>query len=218
MPSFKYIFFDLDGTLTNPAEGITNSVAHALKYYGISVSDKTQLYKFIGPPLAQSFSEFYGFSPDKAKEAVDKYREYFADTGIFENKVYDYIPEVLSKLKKAGFSLAMATSKPEVFAKRIADKFELTQYFDFIGGSLLDNSRTDKGEVIEYVLSSLKADREKTIMVGDRSHDILGAKKCSVKSVGVLYGFGNREELEKAGADYIAETPTQLGNLLLSLQ
>lgn len=218
MQSFKYIFFDLDGTLTNPAEGITNSVAHALKYYGISVSDKTQLYKFIGPPLAQSFSEFYGFSPDKAKEAVDKYREYFADTGIFENKVYDYIPEVLSKLKKAGFSLAMATSKPEVFAKRIADKFELTQYFDFIGGSLLDNSRTDKGEVIEYVLSSLKADREKTIMVGDRSHDILGAKKCSVKSVGVLYGFGNRKELEKAGADYIAETPTQLGNLLLSLQ
>lgn len=218
MQSFKYIFFDLDGTLTNPAEGITNSVAHALKYYGISVSDKTQLYKFIGPPLAQSFSEFYGFSPDKAKEAVDKYREYFADTGIFENKVYDYIPEVLSKLKKAGFSLAMATSKPEVFAKRIADKFELTQYFDFIGGSLLDNSRTDKGEVIEYVLSSLKADREKTIMVGDRSHDILGAKKCSVKSVGVVYGFGNREELEKAGADYIAETPTQLGDLLLSLQ
>lgn len=218
MQSFKYIFFDLDGTLTNPAEGITNSVAHALKYYGISVSDKTQLYKFIGPPLAQSFSEFYGFSPDKAKEAVDKYREYFADTGIFENKVYDYIPEVLSKLKKAGFSLAMTTSKPEVFAKRIADKFELTQYFDFIGGSLLDNSRTDKGEVIEYVLSSLKADREKTIMVGDRSHDILGAKKCSVKSVGVVYGFGNREELEKAGADYIAETPTQLGDLLLSLQ
>lgn len=218
MQSFKYMFFDLDGTLTNPAEGITNSVAHALKYYGISVSDKTQLYKFIGPPLAQSFSEFYGFSPDKAKEAVDKYREYFADNGIFENKVYDYIPEVLSKLKKAGFSIAMATSKPEVFAKRIADKFELTQYFDFIGGSLLDNSRTDKGEVIEYVLSSLKADREKTIMVGDRSHDILGAKKCSVKSVGVLYGFGNREELEKAGADYIAETPTQLGNLLLSLQ
>lgn len=218
MPSFKYIFFDLDGTLTNPAEGITNSVAHALKYYGISVSDKTQLYKFIGPPLAQSFSEFYGFSPDRAKEAVDKYREYFADTGIFENKVYDYIPEVLSKLKKAGFSLAIATSKPEVFAKRIADKFELTQYFDFIGGSLLDNSRTDKGEVIEYVLSSLKANREKTIMVGDRSHDILGAKKCSVKSIGVLYGFGNREELEKAGADYIAETPTQLGDLLLSLQ
>lgn len=218
MSSFKYIFFDLDGTLTNPAEGITNSVAHALKYYGIIVSDKTQLYKFIGPPLAQSFSDFYGFSPDEAKEAVDKYREYFADTGIFENKVYDYIPEVLSKLKKASFSLAMATSKPEVFAKRIADKFELTQYFDFIGGSLLDNSRTDKGEVIEYVLSSLKADREKTIMVGDRSHDILGAKKCSVKSIGVLYGFGNREELEKAGADYIAETPTQLGDLLLSLQ
>lgn len=218
MYGLKYIFFDLDGTLTNPAEGITNSVAHALKYYGISVSDKTQLYKFIGPPLAQSFTDFYGFSPDKAKEAVEKYREYFADTGIFENKVYEHIPEVLENLKNAGFSLAMATSKPEVFAKRIANKFELTKYFDFIGGSLLDNSRTDKGEVIEYVLRSLKADREKTIMVGDRSHDILGAKKCSVKSLGVLYGFGSLEELKNAGADYIAETPKELEPLLLSLK
>lgn len=218
MYGLKYIFFDLDGTLTNPAEGITNSVAHALKYYGISVSDKTQLYKFIGPPLAQSFTDFYGFSPDKAKEAVEKYREYFADTGIFENKVYEHIPEVLENLKNAGFSLAMATSKPEVFAKRIANKFELTKYFDFIGGSLLDNSRTDKGEVIEYVLRSLKADREKTIMVGDRSHDILGAKKCSVKSLGVLYGFGSLEELKNAGADYIVETPKELEPLLLSLK
>lgn len=218
MSSLKYIFFDLDGTLTNPAEGITNSVAYALKYYGISVSDKTQLYKFIGPPLAQSFMDFYGFSPDKAKEAVEKYREYFADIGIFENKVYEYIPEVLEKLKNAEFSLAMATSKPEVFAKRIADKFELTKYFDFIGGSLLDNSRTDKGEVIEYVLRSLKADREKTIMVGDRSHDILGAKKCSLKSLGVLYGFGSLEELKTAGADYIAETPKELETLLLSFK
>lgn len=218
MSGLKYIFFDLDGTLTNPAEGITNSVAYALEYYGISVSDKTQLYKFIGPPLAQSFTDFYGFSPDKAKEAVEKYREYFADTGIFENKVYEHIPEVLEKLKNAGFSLAMATSKPEVFAKRIADKFELTKYFDFIGGSLLDNSRTDKGEVIEYVLKSLKADREKTIMVGDRSHDILGAKKCSLKSLGVLYGFGSLDELKNAGADYIAETPKELETLLLSFK
>lgn len=218
MSGLKYIFFDLDGTLTNPAEGITNSVAYALEYYGISVSDRTQLYKFIGPPLAQSFTDFYGFSPYKAKEAVEKYREYFADTGIFENKVYEHIPEVLEKLKNAGFSLAMATSKPEVFAKRIADKFELTKYFDFIGGSLLDNSRTDKGEVIEYVLKSLKADREKTIMVGDRSHDIIGAKKCSVKSFGVLYGFGSLDELKTAGADYIAETPKELEALLLSFK
>lgn len=218
MSGLKYIFFDLDGTLTNPAEGITNSVAYALEYYGISVSNKTQLYKFIGPPLAQSFTDFYGFSPDKAKEAVEKYREYFADIGIFENKVYEHIPEVLEKLKNAGFSLAMATSKPEVFAKRIADKFELTKYFDFIGGSLLDNSRTDKGEVIEYVLRSLKADREKTIMIGDRSHDILGAKKCSVKSFGVLYGFGSLDELKTAGADYIAETPKELEALLLSFK
>lgn len=218
MSSLKYIFFDLDGTLTNPAEGITNSVAHALKYYNISVEDKTELYKFIGPPLAQSFVDFYGFSNEQAKEAVDKYREYFSDIGIFENKVYEDIPMVLSALQKSGFTLAMATSKPEVFAKRIADKFELTPYFDFIGGSLMDNSRTDKGEVIEYVLASIGAEREKTIMVGDRSHDILGAKKCGIKSVGVLYGFGSLEELKEAKADYIAQTPLSLGKLLLSLK
>ena len=120
-------------------------------------------------------------------------------------------------LQYSKFSLAMATSKPEVFAKRIADKFDLTQYFDFIGGSLLDNSRTDKGEVIEYVLSSLKADREKTIMVGDRFHDILGAKRCGVLSVGVLYGFGSLAELKEAGADYIAETPKKLEELLMAI-
>lgn len=217
MSRFKYIFFDLDGTLTNPAEGITNSVAHALKYYDIAVEDKRELYKFIGPPLAQSFSDFYGFSSDEAVRAVEKYREYFSDKGIFENKVYDLIPEVLSKLKDSGFTLAMATSKPEVFAKRIADKFGLTQYFDFIGGSLLDNSRTDKGEVIEYVLNSLGADRDKTVMVGDRSHDISGAKKCGILSIGVLYGFGSREELQNAGADFIVSAPSELQNLLITL-
>ena len=217
MSRLKYIFFDLDGTLTNPSEGITNSVAYALKYYNIAAEDKMELYKFIGPPLAQSFSDFYGFSAEKSIEAVEKYREYFADRGIFENVVYQGVPELLSSLKAAGFSLAMATSKPEVFAKRIADKFGLTQYFDFIGGSLLDNSRTDKGEVIEYVLTSLGADREKTVMVGDRCHDILGAKKCGVLSTGVLYGFGNREELQKAGADFIVSTPSELQNLLITL-
>ena len=217
MAGIRNIFFDLDGTLTDPAEGITNSVVHALKYYNITVGDKRDLYKFIGPPLAQSFSDFYGFSQTEAARAVEKYREYFADKGIFENEVYPYVPQMLANLKSCGFSLSMATSKPEIFAKRIADKFGLTQYFDFIGGSLLDNSRTDKGEVIEYVLGSLKASRDNTIMVGDRFHDIAGAKKCSVLSAGVLYGFGSREELEKAGADYIVSTPQELEKLLISL-
>lgn len=217
MAEIRNIFFDLDGTLTDPAEGITNSVVHALKYYNITVEDKRELYKFIGPPLAQSFSDFYGFSQSQAAQAVEKYREYFAEKGIFENEVYPYVPQMLANLKSRGFSLSMATSKPEVFAKRIADKFGLTEYFDFIGGSLLDNSRTDKGEVIEYVLGSLNAARENTVMVGDRFHDIAGAKKRSVLSIGVLYGFGSREELEKAGADYIAATPQELEKLLISL-
>lgn len=217
MYTIKHILFDLDGTLTNPAEGITNSVEYALRYYGISVADKRELYKFIGPPLSQSFEEFYGFSPQGALEAVEKYREYFADTGIFENRVYGDIPKVLEALKNVGYSLSMATSKPEVFAKRIADKFGLSEYFDFIGGSLLDNSRTDKGEVINYVLDSVKAEKSSAIMVGDRFHDILGAKKCGILSVGVLYGFGSPEELSEAGADFIAETPKELQKLLLSL-
>ena len=195
MAGIRNIFFDLDGTLTDPAEGITNSVVHALKYYNITVGDKRDLYKFIGPPLAQSFSDFYGFSQTEAARAVEKYREYFADKGIFENEVYPYVPQMLANLKSRGFC----------------------RYFDFIGGSLLDNSRTDKGEVIEYVLGSLKASRDNTIMVGDRFHDIAGAKKCSVLSAGVLYGFGSREELEKAGADYIVSTPQELEKLLISL-
>ncbi len=216
MKNYETILFDLDGTLTDPGEGITNSVAYALNKFGIETPDKTQLYKFIGPPLIQSFREYFSFSEKDAAHAVKFYREYFKDKGIFENKVYDgIIPmlNVLSHTKK----LIIATSKPEIFAKRIADKFQLTGYFDFIAGSELDGTRINKDEVIKYALSSCNIPvSDKIIMAGDRKYDISGAKKTGIASIGVLYGYGTHEELLSAGADYIAETVKKLETLLIS--
>lgn len=210
------VLFDLDGTLTDPGLGITNSVMFALKRFGIEVDDRRKLYGFIGPPLIPSFEKFYGFSHKDAERAVGFYREYFRDKGIFENEVYPGIPEMLSALQKAGKRLRIATSKPEVFALRIAEHFSLSLYFDRICGSELDGRRVDKAEVIAYALDGVSAkEKEKTVMVGDREHDIFGAKKNALRSVGVLYGYGNLEELRSAGADMIAESVPVLKKQLL---
>ncbi len=214
----RYVLFDLDGTLTDPAEGITNSVAYALRRYGIEVSDTSELNCFIGPPLTDSFERFYGFSHEKAVEAVEVYREYFRPTGIFENKVYDGIPELLSRLKAEGKSVIMATSKPEVFARQIAEHFGFDGYFDLIAGSTLDGSRVKKHDVIENAIKRFEiTDRSECVMVGDRLHDIEGAKASSIKSIGVLWGYGSREELEGCGADYICESVSQIFDLICSL-
>lgn len=207
----KYILFDLDGTLTDPAEGITNSVAYALERYGIEVKDKSELNCFIGPPLTESFEKFFNFTADDAKDAVEVYREYFSVKGIFENEVYDGIPEMLARLKAEGKTVVMATSKPEVFAKKIAEHFGFLKYFDYIAGSTLDGSRVAKHDVIEYALKSLDiTERDECVMIGDRLHDINGAKLSGMKSIGVLYGYGSREELEATGADMICETVEEL--------
>lgn len=214
--AYDYILFDLDGTLTDPGIGITNSVMHALKKYGILVDDRRELYKFIGPPLTESFEKFYGFSSNESVKAVEYYREYFIDKGIYENSVYEGIPELLSLLKESNKTIILATSKPEVFAKRILDHFDLSRYFSFVAGSNLDETRVKKDEVIQYALESCGIiDKSKAVMVGDREHDIIGAAKAGIQSVGVLYGYGDREELEKAGADYIAPTVAIIGKLLL---
>lgn len=212
----KNLLFDLDGTLTDPMEGITKSVQYALKKKGIIEEDLWNLTKFIGPPLMDSFQKYYGFTEEEAKQAVVDYREYFAPTGKFENKVYEGIQAMLAALKEQGFTLALATSKPEVFARDILEHFELKQYFDFVGGALL-NGRTDKAEVISYVLTSIEAKKEETVMIGDREHDLIGAAKNDLFSVGVLYGYGDREEHEKAGAGQIVETVEELRDYLLSL-
>ena len=211
----NYMLFDLDGTLTDPQEGITNSVAYALKQYGIHIEEKAALNKFIGPPLKDSFAEYYGFSDEQAEEAVWKYREYFNEEGIFENKVYPGIPEMLQHLKEQGKVLIVATSKPTVYAKRILERFELIKYFDDVQGSELDGRRTKKDEVISYALDQNHiSDKNRVVMIGDREHDMIGAKKCGLESIGVLFGYGTREELEKSGADKIADSVQMLEKLL----
>lgn len=212
---YNTILFDLDGTLTDPGIGITNSVAYALNKFGISVDDKTELYKFIGPPLKDSFMKYYGFDQNKALLAVDYYREYFSEKGIFENKIYDGVQEVLSDIKNSGRKIALATSKPELFAKQILDYFNLTEYFDFVGGATMDSSRNTKGDVINYTLQNLKIkDLSTVVMVGDREHDIIGAKQAGIDSIGVLFGYGDRKELENAGAVYIAKTVKEIINYI----
>lgn len=204
---YDVILFDLDGTLTDSGLGITNSVAYSLKKFGIEIDDRTELYKFIGPPLRESFEKYYGFSPEEARKAVEYYREYYTDKGLFENTVYEGIEELLKEIRDSGKRAIVATSKPEVFAKRILEHFGLAKYFAYIVGANLDETRTKKDEVIAHVLESCEIpDRSKVLMVGDREHDILGAKKMGLDSLGVLFGYGDYEELKRAGATYIAET------------
>ena len=203
---FDYLFFDLDGTLTDPAPGITNSFKYALKYFGREIPSYETLCTFIGPPLQDTFKNLLNFEDDKIPEAIKKYREYFAEKGLFENSVYPGIPELLSTLKQNGKKLVVATSKPEDFSIRIIEHFGLSQYFENVCGSLKDQTRTKKDEVIEFAIERNQiSDKSKILMIGDRKHDILGAKKVGLKSCGVLFGYGSREELETAGADFIAE-------------
>lgn len=215
MKHYKYILFDLDGTLTDPAVGITTSVAYALKKFGIEVDDISSLNHFIGPPLLDSFMEHYGFSEEKARTAIDYYRERFRVKGLYENVVYDGVENMLEAMKKSGREIILATSKPEPFAKEILRHFGLDKYFLFIAGSNFDGTRTAKAEVIEYALESVGVtDKSSAVMVGDRKHDIIGAQKTGLDSIGVLFGYGSREELEAAGATYIAVTVDEITKLI----
>lgn len=217
-----HILFDLDGTLTDPKEGITKSVQYALAHYGIQVKDLDSLCPFIGPPLTDSFKRYYGFSAEQAWEGVLVYREYFGKQGWHENKEFPGIREMLQALKAAGKVLMVATSKPEEFALKVLKHFGLDGYFDFIGGADMEENRSRKGDVIRYVLlsSGLGAGEEavaRTLMVGDREYDVLGAREVGMDCVGVLYGYGSRRELEDCGASYIVETVGELEQFLLNL-
>ena len=213
---YKYAFFDLDGTLTDPKLGITKSVAYALKSYGIQVDDLDSLLKFIGPPLQESFVKYYGFSEEQGAEAVEKYREYFKPYGIYENKVYDGVENMLAELVKCGKKVILATSKPTVFANVILEYFHLDKYFTCAVGSELDGSRVKKGEVITEALRQAGVtDKSLAVMIGDREHDILGAKENGIDSIGVLYGYGDRDEHEAAGAGMIVESVEALLEYLI---
>lgn len=211
MKSYDTFFFDLDGTIIDSSMGITNSVMYALKRFGIEETDRTSLYKFIGPPLTESFERFYGFDEEKAIEAVNVYREYYADKGIFEIEVYEGIAETVKALKKAGKKVVVATSKPEIFARRIMEHIGLSEYFDYIAGMGMDGARNTKAEVIDYAIEACQlTEKEKILMIGDREHDVIGAKRIGIDCVGVLYGFGSQEEFEEAGATYIVEKATDV--------
>ena len=217
---FTHIFFDLDGTLTDPAQGITNSFIHALKYFGREIPSYEELCNLIGPPLPYSFETILGFPKEKVMEAVAKYREYFATKGLYENSVYPGIPELLQTLKANGKHLVVATSKPEEYSIKIIDHFGLSKYFDFVCGSLMDESRSKKAEVIAYALERCglgESDKNRVLMVGDRHHDIEGAQQNGLKSCGVLFGYGSRTELEDAGADYIAEDINELSEVIIKI-
>ena len=212
---YHTILFDLDGTLTNPGEGITNSVAYALEKWNIHVEDRTGLYPFIGPHLKDSFMDFYSFSEEQAEQAVACYREYFQDRGIFENVVYEGVEEMLKTLKASGRKIILATSKPEEFAVRILEHFHLAAYFDFIGGASMDGTRVKKADVISYALKEGKVtDLSGAVMIGDRKHDILGAAQAGLDSIGVLYGYGDEAELREAGALYLAGRVEDIAGLV----
>ncbi len=206
----KYVLFDLDGTLTDSREGIVNSIGYMLDHYKIAI-DRDQLQPWLGPPLKESLMKYCGFTEERALEGVGVYREYFDRQGIFENRVFPGIEDMLKCLKEQGYVLLVATSKPEVAAVRVLEHFGLAEYFTYIGGATLDDSRVRKGDVIRYVLETCKVrEKAQAVMVGDREQDVYGARENGLEIIGVLYGYGSREELTDAGADMLAETPREL--------
>lgn len=214
---YKYILFDLDGTITDPFEGISKCIVYALESFGIKVEDTGELVSFIGPPLFDQFKVYCGFDDEQAEKAVRKYRERYSTVGWKECTLVDGTEELLKELKANGKVLAVATSKPECFAVPILEHFGIDRYFDFIGGAELDHGgRNSKDAVIEYVLEKLGVpDRSEAVIVGDRFHDIDGAKKTGIGSVGVLSGYGSREELEEHGADHIGSDMRDVLKFLL---
>ena len=215
MERIKNVLFDLDGTLTDPAEGITNALMHAQRRLGRPVSPREDLFVFIGPPLIETFMSEWGLSREESQQALVYYREHFGTKGLFENVPYEGIGDCLARLKEAGLRLFVATSKPEPLSLRILEHFDLIKYFEAVAGSTMDEQRTKKGEVIAYALKTFDLRPEETVMVGDRKHDVLGARENGVPCVGVLYGYGSRAELTEAGAAALAADLNQLTALLL---
>ncbi len=210
---YDVFLFDLDGTLTDTGPGIRNSVAYALKQQGISVSDMSELNRFVGPPLIDSFKNFYGMNDEQADKAVADYRSVYAEKGIYENNIYDGMRELLKTMFEEGKTLAVATSKPERFAKLIVDDLQISQYFTIVAGADMEGTRNKKSLVIEYALDTLNVtDRKRVLMIGDTKFDVIGAKECGIDCLGVLFGYGSRRELEEAGAAYICE---DVGSILI---
>ncbi|KPJ72348.1 5'-nucleotidase [candidate division TA06 bacterium DG_78] len=217
MKTYDIILFDLDGTLTDPKAGITKSIQYALAKLGIIEENQNKLEPFIGPPLLESFKKFYSFGDSKARQAVDYYREYFSNKGIFENNVYRGIPELLKQLYDKKKRLILATSKPTIYSERILKYFDLYKYFYFIFGSNLDLTLTSKTEIIKNVLLKLMDyQKNQVIMIGDRKEDVIGAQQNGLDSIAVTYGYGSNEELKKVNPTYIIHSVEELKLLMYS--
>lgn len=211
MVNYKVILFDLDGTLSDPREGITKSIQYALQKMNIIETNMDKLESFIGPPLQVSFAEYYGFEESQIQQVIEFYRERFIEKGMFENELYSIIPILLKTLKEKGFKLVVATSKPTVFAEQIVQHFHIDSYFEWIVGSNLDGSRTSKTEIIQYILDRYSNyNLDDFIMIGDRKHDIIGATNMGIDSIGVTYGYGSIEELSQSDPTYIVDSVVQL--------
>lgn len=212
---WDYLFFDLDGTLTDPAEGICGCIRYALEKDGRSVGPQESYFPWIGPPLEYSFREFAEASEADIPRLVSFYRERFSTIGLFENKVYPGIPEMLAALRAGGAHMAIATGKPTVFTERILAHFDLRQYFDCVFGTTLGAEPESKAEVIARGMEHMGVkDPGRCVMIGDRKHDVMGARERGMECIGVLHGYGGREELEAAGAGYIVENVSDLQRLL----
>lgn len=217
MGSFEVILFDLDGTLTDPKIGITRSVQYALRKLGIIEDDLDKLEPFIGPPLYDSFREFYSFEDTQIGQAIEYYREYFSYKGLYENKVYEGMEGMLKTLKDSGKKLIVATSKPTEFSKQILKYFKMEGYFDYVVGSNIDGTRVKKGEVIQFAISSLKEyDKKDIVMVGDRKFDVYGARENGIHSIAVTYGYGSDSELFESKPEFLAHSVKELSALLAS--
>lgn len=215
---YDVILFDFDGTLVDTGEGILNGITYTLNKFGITVEDRASLNRFVGPPLQESFKMFYGFSPEETEKAIKYYREYYNEKGMWEYKAYDGIKELMAWLKEKGKLCIVTTSKPEYFAKKMLEKAGLAPYFTYIAGSDMEGTRTKKADVIRYALNTCGIkDTGNMVLVGDREYDVYGAKEMGIDSVGVLFGYGSREELEQAGATHIAETVEDLKEIIAVL-
>ncbi len=212
----KYILFDLDGTLTNPKEGITKCVQHALRYFGIE-KECDELVEFIGPPLKDQFMKFAGLNEEDAEKAVSVYRERFAPIGLFENEIYPGVLDMLKELKKQGKIIALATSKPTIFATKIVEKYGIAPYLDYLSGSELDGTNVEKSAVVRIAMEALGANPEETVLVVDRMHDAEGAKENGISCIGVSYGFAAEGELECAGVKIIIDAPSELPEILSAM-
>lgn len=213
----RFFLFDLDGTVADNGEGILKSAQYALDAFGIYQEPEERLRRFVGPPLHQSFMEFYGFTKEQAFEAVEKYRERYHVKGVYENHLYPGMKELLERLSQRA-AVCLATSKPEVFARKILEMQQVLPCFQVVVGAELDGSRTDKAEVIQAVLEKLgNPPKEQAVMIGDRKHDIQGAKSVGLETIGVQYGFAPQGELEAAGADWIVPTVESLEQLCFQL-